>query len=148
MSFRSRWKELQGEFGAWFRQGAIDLHNRIVPAFPANGHGVDAPGTPLAPTSQQVTRSQSDRVHEILASREANREADRIEAGRVAERKPSATVKEPQITASALYGEMAKPKGKEAPEVNAELEAMIAENARELEAANDNREIEGPELGD
>ena len=31
------------------RQGAKDLHNHIVPAFPVYTHGVDEPGTPLTP---------------------------------------------------------------------------------------------------
>ncbi len=31
------------------RQGAKDLHNNIVPAFPTYAHGVDEPGTPLNP---------------------------------------------------------------------------------------------------
>lgn len=45
------------------RQGAKDLHNNIVPAFPTYAHGVDEPGTPLnpapaaePPTGQPVVR--------------------------------------------------------------------------------------------
>jgi hypothetical protein len=36
-------------FAGLARQGAKDLHNHIVPAFPAYSHGVDEPGTPLTP---------------------------------------------------------------------------------------------------
>jgi hypothetical protein len=32
------------------RQGAKDLHNAIVPAFPAYVHGTDEPGQPLNPS--------------------------------------------------------------------------------------------------
>ena len=43
-----------GQLNALLREGAKDLHNAIVPAFPTS-RGVDEPGTPLSPTSQMVT---------------------------------------------------------------------------------------------
>lgn len=46
---------LGGEFKAWMRQGAKDLHSSIVPAFPDSARSQDEAGTPLNPTSQIVT---------------------------------------------------------------------------------------------
>jgi hypothetical protein len=45
-SVGERWEELKGQFVAWMAEGAKDLHNQIVPAFPTYTHGVDQPGTP------------------------------------------------------------------------------------------------------
>lgn len=39
------WDALAAEI----RRGSKDLHNNIIPAFPAYAHGVDEPGTPLNP---------------------------------------------------------------------------------------------------
>ena len=44
-----KFAELGSELKAWLRQGAKDLHNMIVPAFPTYSHGVDEVGTPGNP---------------------------------------------------------------------------------------------------
>ncbi|HEX4131479.1 MAG TPA: hypothetical protein VHZ24_15680 [Pirellulales bacterium] len=48
-------EKLSGQLEALLRQGAKDLHNAIVPAFPQSAHSLDEPGTPLNPTQQMVT---------------------------------------------------------------------------------------------
>lgn len=48
--------DLEGEIRSFIREGAKDLHNAIVPAFPESQRGVDEPGTPLAPTQAQITQ--------------------------------------------------------------------------------------------
>jgi hypothetical protein len=40
---------------SWLREGAKDLWNAIVPAFPDSQRAVDEQGTPLNPTPQNVT---------------------------------------------------------------------------------------------
>jgi hypothetical protein len=68
-----------GELKAMAREGAVDLHNAIVPAFPDSHRGVDMQGTPLAPTSQMVYEdiqgheyaNESDREHEAMLDRYA-----------------------------------------------------------------------------
>lgn len=47
---------LLGEISRAVAQGAKDLHNAIVPAFPDSVRGVDEPGTPLNPTQYMVTQ--------------------------------------------------------------------------------------------
>jgi hypothetical protein len=47
--------DLEGQFEAWIAEGAKDLHNAIVPAFPDSQRGVDQLGTPLNMPSQIVT---------------------------------------------------------------------------------------------
>jgi hypothetical protein len=49
-------QELGGQAKAAYREGAKDLWNAVVPAFPANVHGVDEPGTPLSPTQLMVNQ--------------------------------------------------------------------------------------------
>ena len=48
-------ERIGGEIKAMLREGAKDLHNQIVPAFPQSMRGVDEPGTPLNPTQHMVT---------------------------------------------------------------------------------------------
>ena len=45
-----------GQLQAMWREGLKDLQNAILPAFPDSQRGVEEPGTPLSPTSQQVTQ--------------------------------------------------------------------------------------------
>jgi hypothetical protein len=45
----SKLAKLGSEMKALLRQGAKDLHNMIVPAFPTYSHGVDEIGTPGNP---------------------------------------------------------------------------------------------------
>lgn len=47
---------LLGEISRWVAEGAKDLHNAIVPAFPDSVRGGDEPGTPLNPTQYMVTQ--------------------------------------------------------------------------------------------
>ena len=47
-----RWAEFKGQFKAWLAEGAKDLHNHVVPAFPTQTQGVDQPGTPLSMPSE------------------------------------------------------------------------------------------------
>ena len=47
--------KIGAEIDALLRQGAKDLHNAIVPAFPQSVRSNDEPGTPLNPTPQMVT---------------------------------------------------------------------------------------------
>lgn len=46
--------KLLGELTALGREGAKDLWNSIVPAFPDSARGVDEPGTALNPTQYMV----------------------------------------------------------------------------------------------
>ena len=46
---------LGAQFDAWLREGAKDLWNATVPAFPDSRRMTDEPGTPLNPTPQVVT---------------------------------------------------------------------------------------------
>jgi len=59
MSFMSKAKtflsKAEAGLSAWMREGAKDLHNALVPAFPTSARGIDEPGTPLNPTPQMVT---------------------------------------------------------------------------------------------
>jgi hypothetical protein len=48
--------KLGAEVRAWMREGAKDLWNAIVPAFPDSMRGTDELGTPLNPTAQNVTQ--------------------------------------------------------------------------------------------
>ena len=45
-----------GQLQAMWREGLKDLQNALLPAFPESQRGVEEPGTPLNPTSQQVTQ--------------------------------------------------------------------------------------------
>jgi hypothetical protein len=54
MSQPSFWSELK----AMGRQGATDLHNAVVPAFPDSQKGVDVQGTPMHPTNYEVTKER------------------------------------------------------------------------------------------
>lgn len=51
------------------RQGAKDLHNSIVPAFPTYAHGVDEVGTPLNPGASPETESKG--AFTLAASRQS-----------------------------------------------------------------------------
>ena len=46
-SASERFEELKGQAMEFLAQGAKDLHNHVVPAFPTYVHGVDELGTPL-----------------------------------------------------------------------------------------------------
>lgn len=46
-SAAERWAELKSQAMEWLAQGAKDLHNHVVPAFPTYSQGVDELGTPL-----------------------------------------------------------------------------------------------------
>lgn len=50
------WTDVKAMAKPLVREGAKDLFNAIVPAFPESVHGVDEPGTPLVPTQTMVTR--------------------------------------------------------------------------------------------
>lgn len=55
------------QFQAFLREGAKDLHNNVIPAFPQSGRGVDEPGTPLNPTAQMVTQElQPDKGYSAM----------------------------------------------------------------------------------
>jgi hypothetical protein len=56
MSEEQKRPSLEGQFAALLRQGAKDLHNAVVPAFPDSARGVDELGTPSSPTPQMVTQ--------------------------------------------------------------------------------------------
>jgi hypothetical protein len=49
-------QSLAGTVEAMIRQGAKDLHNAIVPAFPDSQKSVDEPGLPMTPTQLQVNQ--------------------------------------------------------------------------------------------
>lgn len=69
----------EGHGDAWIRSGFKEL-GQILPAFPANGvQPVEEPGLYGNPTQYQVTMSQTDRVEDIIANRQASREADIVE---------------------------------------------------------------------
>ena len=55
MSERSQRPSFGAELRALGRQGAKDLYNAIIPAFPQSAHSQDEPGTPLTPTQAMVT---------------------------------------------------------------------------------------------
>lgn len=52
-------ERFMGQVEALVRQGAKDLYNALVPAFPQSVRGLDEPGTPLNPTQQMVTSEVS-----------------------------------------------------------------------------------------
>jgi len=54
MSLKENLQRLSGELSALGRQGAKDLHNAIIPAFPDSARSQDELGTPLTPTPQMV----------------------------------------------------------------------------------------------
>jgi len=56
MSAQQQRPSVWAELKAMGRQGAKDLHNAVIPAFPQSAHSVDEPGTPLNPTPQMVTQ--------------------------------------------------------------------------------------------
>ena len=56
MSEKRQTPSLGAQFDAWLRQGAKDLHNAVVPAFPDSARSHDELGTPLSPTPQMVTQ--------------------------------------------------------------------------------------------
>lgn len=60
--------DLGGEIDAFIRQGAKDLHNAIVPAFPDSQHGVDEIGTPLTPTQYMVNQDLNAYEHQLDVS--------------------------------------------------------------------------------
>ncbi len=55
-------------FHALGRQGAKDLHNAIVPAFPDSVRSVDEPGTPLTPTQFMVNADFREYDAELAAA--------------------------------------------------------------------------------
>jgi hypothetical protein len=77
---------LSGQFEAWVRQGAKDLHNAIVPAFPESARGVEEIGTPLAPTQAMVTQDLEVGSYENDLSHYAARAEPQQEAERGMER--------------------------------------------------------------
>lgn len=76
--YRRRLTELGGQFQAWVREGAKDLHNAVVPAFPGSAKSVDEPGTPLTPTQAAVDRSTGGRM--TLADLRGSAKAKEVEA--------------------------------------------------------------------
>ena len=63
---------LGGQFDAFIRQGAKDLHNAIVPAFPDSMRSADEAGTPLNPTQQMVTQDlEASQGYEAMLDRYA-----------------------------------------------------------------------------
>jgi len=60
--------KLGAQFDAWVREGAKDLHNRIVPSQGMQGPGVDEQGTPLNPTPQIVTEEMQGYDAEVAAA--------------------------------------------------------------------------------
>ena len=65
-------EKLSGQFDAWVRQGAKDLHNAIVPAFPGSVRSTDELGTPLNPTQSMVTHDLGeDSYREFQTQRKA-----------------------------------------------------------------------------
>jgi hypothetical protein len=59
--YKARLPELGGQAEGFLREGAKDLHNALVPAFPDSQRGVDEPGTPLSPPQAAVDRSLGGR---------------------------------------------------------------------------------------
>src|SRR5262245_42319281 len=49
--------QIPGQMQAMARQGANDLYNAIVPAFPQSQRGVEMPGTPLQPTQMATNNA-------------------------------------------------------------------------------------------
>jgi hypothetical protein len=60
--------DLGGEIAAFLREGAKDLHNAIVPAFPDSQRGVDEIGTPLTPTQYMVNQDLNAYEQQLDAS--------------------------------------------------------------------------------
>jgi hypothetical protein len=56
MAEKSERPSVWAELKALGRQGAKDLHNAVIPAFPDSARSQDEPGTPLNPTPQMVTQ--------------------------------------------------------------------------------------------
>ena len=54
-SWHEQQPSLESEARSWLREGAKDLWNAVVPAFPDSQRMVDEQGTPLNPTPQVVT---------------------------------------------------------------------------------------------
>ena len=52
--------QFTGQLAAMWREGLKDLQNAIMPAFPDSQRGVEESGTPLNPTSQQVTQDMGN----------------------------------------------------------------------------------------
>jgi len=50
------------------RQGAIDLHNGVIPAFPDSARSMDQPGTPLMPTQFMVNADFREYDAEVAAA--------------------------------------------------------------------------------
>jgi len=48
---------LGAQFAAWLREGAKDLQNAVLKAFPDSMTLTNEPGAPGSPTPQQVTRA-------------------------------------------------------------------------------------------
>jgi hypothetical protein len=61
----SKFPPLFDQFKNWVVEGAKDLHNHIVPAFPAYVHGVEQPGTPQ---NLNVQQSDNRTFEQTLAS--------------------------------------------------------------------------------
>ena len=76
---RSKFPPLGEQFRNWVIEGAKDLHNKIVPAFPAYVHGVDQPGTPqnlnVAPADAALPAASSRSFEQTLASQKPSIEA-------------------------------------------------------------------------
>jgi hypothetical protein len=72
-------EKLSGQIDAFIRQGAKDLHNAIVPAFPDSARSMDEPGMPLNPTSQMVTQDLGASYEDFLSRhhQEPTQETDR-----------------------------------------------------------------------
>ncbi|MDG3006445.1 hypothetical protein [Paludisphaera mucosa] len=60
--------QFTGQVEAMWREGLKDLQNAILPAFPESQRGVEEPGTPLSPTSQQVTQELGVSYDQMLES--------------------------------------------------------------------------------
>jgi hypothetical protein len=65
--------KLVGEVSRWVAEGAKDLHNAIVPAFPDSARGADEPGTPLNPTQYMVTSEVKGWEEELRQAAEVGR---------------------------------------------------------------------------
>lgn len=64
-------------FKAWVAEGAKDLHNNIVPAFPAYAHGVDEPGTPQNNRAEPERASFADRLAQLPETPASGPQAER-----------------------------------------------------------------------
>lgn len=68
----SKFPPLFDQFKNWVVQGAKDLHNHIIPAFPAFVHGVDQPGTPqnldVQPADAAWSQAESRSFEQTLAA--------------------------------------------------------------------------------